>query len=228
LYTPTFVRDAPFINPVNTVTGCAAEDGNPGTNIPTAPPTGCGNGEYNRDVTTTVPAAADEENSTAPKEFGTPNKLTQISSNDLASRGANVNVLTGCDPNRYTAVTATLAVYDVLNTRTSEKNGANPCTDAATDNVTVSPPAPAASPSRSTAEPSAGASLLALMSKTLRPGATSRLALKLRQRLQPLEAVPEPKTWQPEELLEANELLDRVGSVLPNSPWKKSESFGMK
>src|SRR5712691_3591012 len=79
LYTPTFVRDAPFINPANSVTGCADEEGNPGTNIPTAPPTGCGKGEYNRDVTTTVPAAAELENSTAPNELGTPNKLTQIS-----------------------------------------------------------------------------------------------------------------------------------------------------
>src|SRR5262249_50298374 len=101
----------------------------------------CGNGEYNRDVTTTVPEGAEDENSTAPREFGVLNKLTQISSNDLDSRGANVNVLDGCDPNRYTAVTFTLAVYDVLNTRTSEKNGAPPCpcTDAATGNVTVSP-----------------------------------------------------------------------------------------
>src|SRR5712691_3248344 len=139
LYTPTFVRDAPFINPGNTVTACAAEDGNPGMNIPTAPPTGCGNGEYNRDVTTIVPAEAELVNSTAPNEFGVANKLTQISSNDFASRGANVNALTGCDPDRYTAVTDTLAVYDVLNTRTSERNGANPCTDAAAGNVTVSP-----------------------------------------------------------------------------------------
>jgi hypothetical protein len=136
LYTPTLVRDAPFINPGNTVTGCAAEDGSPGMNIPTAPPVG--NGEYNRDVTTTVPAEAELVNSTAPNEFGVANKLTQISSKDFASRGANVNVLTACDPNRYTAVTATLAVYDVLNTRTSERNGATPCTDAATGSVTMS------------------------------------------------------------------------------------------
>src|SRR5713226_8504080 len=82
LYTPTFVRDAPFINPANTVTGCAADDANPGMNIPTAPPTGCGNGEYNRDVTTTVPAEAELINSTAPNELGTPNKpRLQISSN---------------------------------------------------------------------------------------------------------------------------------------------------
>src|SRR5713101_633588 len=104
----------------------------------TAPPTGCGNGEYNRDVTTTVPGEAELENSTAPKEFGVANKLTQISSKDFASRGANVNVLTGCDPDRYTAVTDTLTVYDVLKTRTSERNGANPCTDAAAGSVTVS------------------------------------------------------------------------------------------
>src|SRR5215472_7280440 len=107
LYTPTLVRDAPFIKPGSTVTGCAADDGNPGMNIPTAPPTGCGNGEYNRDVTTTVPEGAEDENSTAPREFGVLNKPTQISSNDLDSRGANVNILDGCDPNRYTAVTFT-------------------------------------------------------------------------------------------------------------------------
>jgi hypothetical protein len=107
-------------------------------NIPTAPPTGCGNGEYSRDVTTIVPAEAELVNSTAPNEFGVANKLTQISSNDFASRGPSVKVLAGCDPKRYTAVTVTLAVYDVLNARTSEKNGASPCTDAATGSVTVS------------------------------------------------------------------------------------------
>jgi hypothetical protein len=64
LYTPTFVRDAPFINPG------------------------------------TVPDEAELENSTAPKEFGVANKLTQISSKDFASRGDSVNVLAGCDPNR--------------------------------------------------------------------------------------------------------------------------------
>src|SRR6202022_4414343 len=92
LYTPTFVRDAPFINPGNTVAGCAAEDGNPGMNIPTAPPVG--NGEYNRDVTTIVPAGAVLANSTAPKEFGVANKLTQISPNDFPSRGPAAHVLT--------------------------------------------------------------------------------------------------------------------------------------
>src|ERR1700682_122889 len=138
LYTPTFGLDAPFINPGNPVTACAAEDGNPGMNIPTAPPTGCGNGEYNRDVTTTAPADAVLVNSTAPKEFGIANKLTQISSNDFASRGANVNVFTGCDPNRYTAVTVTVSVYDVLKTRTSERKGANPCTDARPGRVPLS------------------------------------------------------------------------------------------
>src|SRR2546430_1990698 len=63
LYTPTFVRDAPFINPGNTVTALADVDGSPGMNIPTAPPVGCGNGEYKRDVTTTVPAEAELVNS---------------------------------------------------------------------------------------------------------------------------------------------------------------------
>jgi hypothetical protein len=48
---------------------------------------------------------------------------------------------------RYTAVTVTTDVYDVLKTRTSEKKGATGrANDAATGNVTVSPrsgPAPA-------------------------------------------------------------------------------------
>src|SRR5262249_49015122 len=146
LYTPTFVRKLPVAEPafdkfVNTVTADAALDASPGINIPTDPtvPPGHGGtdaGEYNRDVTSRP--IEFEENSTAPKELGTPNKLTQISSNALASRGAKSNALTGCvahdadDPgvHRYVAVTLTTVVYDVLNTRTSEKNGAAPTTDA--------------------------------------------------------------------------------------------------
>jgi len=117
-------------------------------NIPTDPtvPEGQGGldaGEYRRDVTTRPVEV--EENSTAPSELGTLNKLTQMLSNALASRGANAKFFTGCveQPavevlHRYVAATFTTSVYDVLNTRTSEKNGAAPTTDAATGNVTVS------------------------------------------------------------------------------------------
>ena len=31
----------------------------------------------------------------------------------------------------------------------------------------------------------------------------------------PLDKAPEPRAWQPEELFESNELLDRIGSMLP-------------
>src|SRR5215471_7443008 len=153
LYTPMLVRKLPVADPalarlVNTVTACAADDGNPGMNIPTDPtvPEGQGGldaGEYRRDVTTRLVEV--EENSTAPSELGTLNKLTQMLSNALASRGANAKFFTGCveQPavevlHRYVAVTFNTSVYDVLNTRTSEKNGAAPTTDAATGNVTVS------------------------------------------------------------------------------------------
>src|SRR5215813_1373357 len=97
LYTPTFVRNAPVALPafdrfVNTVTGLAAVDGRPGMNIPTDPtvPAGHGGddaGEYSRDVTTIPPDGV--SNSTAPSELGTPNKLTQMSSNAFASRAAS-------------------------------------------------------------------------------------------------------------------------------------------
>jgi hypothetical protein len=52
-----------------------------------------------------------------------------MSSNARDSRGANVKLIWGADAghvprkHRYTAVTETGDVYEVLNTRTSEKNG---------------------------------------------------------------------------------------------------------
>src|SRR5215831_1041989 len=153
LYTPMLVRKLPVADPalarfVNTVTACAADDGSPGMNIPTDPtvPAGHGGlaaGEYRRDVTSRPVEL--EENSTAPSELGTLNRLTQMLSNALASRGASAKFFEGCGEHpavaglhRYVAVTFTTSVYDVLNTRTSEKNGAAPTTDAATGNVTVS------------------------------------------------------------------------------------------
>ncbi len=71
-----------------------------------------------------------------------------MSLNARASRGASVNVNTGgvagqsatavLMKHRYVAVTSRLDVYDVLNTRTSEKNGFPPTKDAAAGNVTTS------------------------------------------------------------------------------------------
>src|SRR5216683_3059493 len=137
LYTPTFVRESPFTNPVNTVTALADDDGNPGMNIPTNPPPGTG--DLNCELTTSNPAPPELVNSTAPREFGASNKLTQMSSNARDSRAASENCLLA-PLNRYTAVTANTSVYDVLNTLTSDTNGTPPAptTDAATGNVTVS------------------------------------------------------------------------------------------
>src|SRR5262252_525922 len=97
LYTPTFVRNDPVALPaldrfVNTVTAFAAVEGSPGMNIPTDPtvPAGHGGddaGENRRDVTTIPPEGV--SNSTAPSELGTPNRLTQMSSNAFASRAAS-------------------------------------------------------------------------------------------------------------------------------------------
>src|SRR5215831_1227431 len=168
LYTPMLVRKLPVADPaldkfVNTVTGRAADDGSPGMNIPTDPtvPAGHGGlaaGEYRRDVTTR--SSEPDTNSTAPSELGTLNRLTQMLSNALASRGASAKFFEGCVEHpavdvlhRYVAVTLTTSVYDVLNTRTSEKNGAAPTTDAATGNVTVS------------AESAAGAASTRIVSK---------------------------------------------------------------
>jgi hypothetical protein len=70
-----------------------------------------------------------------------------MSSNARDSRAPSTNVACGATPghvprkHRYTAVTDTGAVYDVLNTRTSEKNGlaADPTgNDVTAGNVTVS------------------------------------------------------------------------------------------
>src|SRR6266508_3186509 len=85
LYTPMFVRESPLTSPVNTVTAFAAEEGNPGMNIPTNPPDETG--ERSCEETTRLPAAPELVNSTAPSELGAPNKLTPISSNAFASRG---------------------------------------------------------------------------------------------------------------------------------------------
>src|SRR5437762_8078736 len=68
LYTPMFVRESPLTNPVSTVTACAADDGRPGTNIPTNPPPETG--ERNCELTTRLPAAPVLVNSTAPSEIG--------------------------------------------------------------------------------------------------------------------------------------------------------------
>jgi hypothetical protein len=112
-------------------------------NIPTDPDVAGGaSGEYSRDVTT-IPPEPGVENSTAPSELGTPNNWLLMSSNAFDSRGDNVKTCGGTadahPKHRYTAVTVITDVYDVLKTRTSEKNGATGrTTDAATGNVTVS------------------------------------------------------------------------------------------
>src|SRR5215472_1514664 len=87
LYTPTLVRESPLTRLVNTLTTDDADDGNPGTNIPTNPPPLAG--DLSCDVTTSSPAAPSLVNSTAPRLDGVENKLTQISSNPRASRGAS-------------------------------------------------------------------------------------------------------------------------------------------
>jgi hypothetical protein len=119
-----FVRNAPLAKDVNTDTACASELFSPGTNIPTV---GIGTVEYNRLVTRTeLPELV---SSTAPAEDGAPNAENAMSSNARDSRAANVKLTCGAPTghaprkHRYTAVTATGNVYDVLNTRTSEKNG---------------------------------------------------------------------------------------------------------
>src|SRR5262245_2859610 len=109
LYTPTFVRESPFTNPVSAVTGCAADGGRPGMNIPTNPP--LATGDFNCDDTTSVPASPALVNSIAPRDPGAPNRLTQMSSNARASRAASWNVCIA-PLNRYTAVTACTSVYD--------------------------------------------------------------------------------------------------------------------
>ena len=67
--------------------------------------------------------------STAPAVDGVWKADWIMSSNARDSRGASVKVICGADAGhdprkqRYTAVTFADVVYDVLNTRTSEKNG---------------------------------------------------------------------------------------------------------
>src|SRR5215467_10106137 len=131
------VRESPLTSPVSTVTAPAADGARPGMNIPTNPPVVTG--DLNCDETTSVPCAAGLVNSTAPREFGVENRLTQMSSNALASRAASWKVCVA-PLNRYTAVTASTSVYDVLKTRTSDTNGTPPppVTDAATGSVTFS------------------------------------------------------------------------------------------
>src|SRR5215471_16812224 len=87
LYTPTFVLESPLTRLVNTLVGDAALDGSPGTNIPTCPPPGAG--DHSCDVTTSCPAAPSLVNSTAPRLWGVEKRLTQMSSNPRASRGAS-------------------------------------------------------------------------------------------------------------------------------------------
>src|SRR5262245_57575435 len=85
LYTPTFVRESPLTRLVNTLVGDAALEGSPGTNIPTCPPPGAG--DLSCDVTSRP--FLSEVNSTAPRLCGVENRLTQMSSNPRASRGAS-------------------------------------------------------------------------------------------------------------------------------------------
>ncbi len=125
LYTPMFVRKRPLERPVRSDTACASESFSPGTNIPFVPPPATG--EKSRLVTRTeLPELV---NSTAPAVDGALNAEEIMSSNALDSRGERVKGTCGAVPghaprkHRYTAVTETGAVYDVLKTRTSEKNG---------------------------------------------------------------------------------------------------------
>src|SRR6266508_3430228 len=87
LYTPMFVRESPLTKLVNTLTTPAAEEGSPGTNIPTCPPPDTG--DLSCEVTTKSSEDPLTLNSTAPNVPGEENKLTQMSSNPRASRGLN-------------------------------------------------------------------------------------------------------------------------------------------
>jgi tyrosyl-tRNA synthetase len=112
-------------------------------NIPLVPPPAAG--EYNRLVTRTE--SPELVNSTAPAVAGEANVDRIMSSNARDSRGPSTNDACGLTPghaprkHRYTALTDTEPVYEVLNTRTSEKNGlaADPTgNDVTAGNVTVS------------------------------------------------------------------------------------------
>jgi hypothetical protein len=92
------------------------------------PTVGTGAVEYIRLVTRTdVPLLV---NSAAPADDGALKAATTMSSMGRDSRAARVKVAWGAPPghvprkHRYTAVTETGEVYDVLKTRTSEKKGA--------------------------------------------------------------------------------------------------------
>src|SRR6266540_7572429 len=139
---PTFVRNRPLDRPVNTETPCACDVFIPGTNIPLVPPPDTG--EKSRLVTRTESPVL--VNSTAPAVEGALNAEEIMSSNAFDSLGKSVKVTCGAAPgqaprkHRYTAVTDTADVYDVLKTRTSEKNGlaAEPTgRDVTAGNVTV-------------------------------------------------------------------------------------------
>jgi hypothetical protein len=120
-----FVLNRPLASDVNTDTTCASPDRKPGTIIPTV---GTGAVEYRRLVTRTdVPELV---NSAVPADDGASKTPATMSSNARDSRAESVNVACGAAPghvprkHRYTAVTETGEVYDVLKTRTSEKKGA--------------------------------------------------------------------------------------------------------
>jgi hypothetical protein len=97
LYTPTFVREPPLTRLVNTVTGLAADCGNPGTNIPTWPP--CGAGDRSCDVTVNCPACPSVMKSIAPSEPGVAKSPVAMASNAFASRGPSWKTLC-LPPNR--------------------------------------------------------------------------------------------------------------------------------
>jgi hypothetical protein len=84
---PMFVRESPLTSPVRTVTAAASVGASPGMNIPTNPPVETG--ERSCDDTTSVPCGAGLVKSTAPSEPGVANRLTAMSSNAFASRGAS-------------------------------------------------------------------------------------------------------------------------------------------
>src|SRR6476659_324573 len=119
------VRKAPLASPGRTDAKCASDAFTPGTNIPFVPPPAAG--EKSRLVTRR--SSPELVNSTAPAVDGVLNADWIMSSKARDSRGPTVNCTCGAAAGqgprkqRYTAVTPTGAVYEVLNTRTSEKNG---------------------------------------------------------------------------------------------------------
>src|SRR5205823_14904915 len=97
-------------------------------------------------------------NSTPPAVFGARKVAATMSLKARDSRGARVKLDCGATvghavpiaamKHRYVAVTFKPAVYDVLNARASEKNGAPPTIEAAAGRVTSSAPTVAARKSR--------------------------------------------------------------------------------